>query len=190
VEGTRNPVGALLLRRFEAALDELWRMAAPETLLDVGCGEGVLAERWARRLTDGAVVGIDVDDPRLRAEWENRSAPNLTFEVGDAARLFFGDAAFDTVTAIEVLEHVADPVAALREIARVAGRWMLVSVPREPLWRVLNVMRGAYLRTAGNSPGHVQHWSRRAFVALVSEFGEPVAIRSPLPWTLALVAVK
>ena len=67
-------------------------------------------------------------------------------------------------TAIEVLEHVPDPEATVAEMARVARRWLLVSVPREPLWRGLNMARGAYWRALGNTPGHVNHWSKRAFV--------------------------
>ncbi len=70
-------------------------------------------------------------------------------------------------TAIEVLEHVPDPEATVAEMARVADRWLLVSVPREPLWRGLNVARGAYWRTLGNTPGHVNHWSKRSFVRLL-----------------------
>ena len=58
-----------------------------------------------------------------------------------------------------------DPEATLAEMARVARRHLLVSVPREPLWRGLNMARGAYLRDLGNTPGHVNHWSKRAFVS-------------------------
>ena len=76
--------------------------------------------------------------------------------------LSFADGEFDLVAATEVLEHVADPQAAVAEMARVARRWLLVSVPHEPLWRALNVARGAYLRELGNTPGHLNHWTRRA----------------------------
>jgi hypothetical protein len=90
---------------------------------------------------------------------------------------------------MEVLEHVPEPQAVLAEMCRVASRWLLVSVPREPLWRALNLARGAYLRELGNTPGHVNHWSRRAFTELLGGYGELVELRSPLPWTMALVRV-
>jgi ubiquinone/menaquinone biosynthesis C-methylase UbiE len=174
---------------FHATLDELWERAAPGTVLDVGCGEGVLTEQWAERLGDGRVVGIDLDDPKLRAEWEQRSRPNLEFRAEEATSLSFGDDSFDLACAIEVLEHVPDPAATLGEMARVARRHLLVSVPREPLWRTLNVARGAYLRNLGNTPGHVNHWSKRAFTSLLSRYGTVEETRSPFPWTMLLVRV-
>jgi SAM-dependent methyltransferase len=184
--GSTNPVVKRLMARFEGTLDELFRAAAPRSLLDVGCGEGVLTHQWAQRI-DGRVVGIDLDDPLLHAEWEQRQAPNLEYMVMKAERMPFGDGDFDVASAIEVLEHVPDPEHTLAEMARVAERWLLVSVPREPLWRGLNMARGAYLRDLGNTPGHLNHWSKRSFVALLSRHGEVVQARSPFPWTMLLV---
>ena len=187
--GSSNPLVKRLMAGFHGALDELWARAAPESVLDVGCGEGVLTVQWADRLGDGRVVGIDLDDPKLRAEWEMRARPNLEFRPEEATSLSFADDEFDMATAIEVLEHVPEPEATVAEMARVARRWLLVSVPREPLWRGLNIVRGAYVRELGNTPGHVNHWSRRAFVSLLSRHGTVEEARSPLPWTMALVRV-
>jgi 2-polyprenyl-3-methyl-5-hydroxy-6-metoxy-1,4-benzoquinol methylase len=187
--GSTNPVVKRLMAGFHATLDELSELAAPGSILDVGCGEGVLTVEWADRLGDGRVVGIDLDDPKLRAEWEKRSRPNLEFRAEEATSLSFDDDSFDMACAIEVLEHVPDPEATLAEMARVARRHILVSVPREPLWRGLNMARGAYLRDLGNTPGHVNHWSRRTFISLLSSYGTVVEARSPFPWTMLLVRV-
>jgi 2-polyprenyl-3-methyl-5-hydroxy-6-metoxy-1,4-benzoquinol methylase len=188
--GSSNPVVRRLMAGFHASLDELWRKAAPESVLDVGCGEGVLTVEWAERLDDRRVVGIDLDDPKLRAEWERRTRANLEFCAEEATHLSFADDEFDMAAAIEVLEHVPDPEATVAEMARVARRHMLVSVPREPLWRGLNMARGAYLRDLGNTPGHVNHWSKRAFVSLLSRHGTVEEARSPFPWTMLLVRVQ
>ncbi len=81
------------------------------------------------------------------------------------------------------------PEQVVAEMARVASRYLLVSVPHEPLWRVLNVARGAYVTDLGNTPGHINHWSKRAFVAMLSRHGEVIEARSPFPWTMLLVRV-
>ena len=187
--GSTNPVVRRLMSGFRSMLDELFERAAPGSVLDVGCGEGVLTCEWAERLGDGRVVGIDLDDPKLRAEWATRNRVNLDFRAEDATSLPFADGEFDLAAAIEVLEHVPDPEATVAEMARVARRHLLVSVPREPLWRALNVARGAYVRDFGNTPGHVNHWSKRAFVSLLSRHGRVEQARSPFPWTMLLVRV-
>ncbi|MDX6665730.1 MAG: hypothetical protein QOG68_1936, partial [Solirubrobacteraceae bacterium] len=136
--GSTNPVVRRLMAGFEAILEELFIAAAPTSLLDVGCGEGVLTQRWAQRI-DGRVVGIDLDDPLLHEQWATRQAPNLDYMVMKAERMPFDADEFDVASAIEVLEHVPDPEHTVAEMARVARRWLLVSVPREPLWRGLNL---------------------------------------------------
>jgi 2-polyprenyl-3-methyl-5-hydroxy-6-metoxy-1,4-benzoquinol methylase len=188
--GSTNPVVRRLMAGFERTLEELFRQAGPRSVLDVGCGEGVLTHRWAQQLGDRRVVGIDLEDPVLEAEQAKRRAPNLEYRVMKAENLPFADGEFDMASAIEVLEHVPDPGHTVAEMARVARRWLLVSVPREPLWRALNMARGAYLKDLGNTPGHLNHWSKRSFVALLSRHGEVVEARSPFPWTMLLVRVR
>ena len=188
--GSTNPVVRRLMGGFEGTLRELFEQADPQSLLDVGCGEGVLTQQWAQQLGDRRVVGIDLEDTTLQAEWANRTAPNLEYRVMKAENLPFADSEFDLAAAIEVLEHVPDPEHTVAEMARVAQRWLLVSVPREPLWRGLNMARGAYWKDLGNTPGHVNHWSKRSFVALLSRHGEVVQARSPFPWTMLLVRLR
>jgi ubiquinone/menaquinone biosynthesis C-methylase UbiE len=186
--GSTNPLVRRLMSTFEGALDELMARADPGSLLDVGCGEGLLVSRWARRLGEEVrVVGIDLREESIQAGWAKHGAPNLEYRVMEAEKLPFADDEFDLASAIEVLEHVPDPERTLSEMARCARGHLLVSVPREPLWRTLNVARGAYLAQLGNTPGHLNHWSKRSFTALLSRYGQIVEVRSPFPWTMLLV---
>jgi 2-polyprenyl-3-methyl-5-hydroxy-6-metoxy-1,4-benzoquinol methylase len=188
--GSDNPVVRRLMSGFESTLEQLFTAAAPQSVLDVGCGEGVLTHRWAERLGDKPILGIDLPDPKLQAEWSARRRANLEFRTMDVDGLAsFPASSFDLAAAIEVLEHVPDPERTLSEMARVAARHLLISVPREPLWRVLNVARGAYLADLGNTPGHVNHWSKRSFVRAAGRYGEVIEARSPFPWTMLLVRV-
>jgi SAM-dependent methyltransferase len=185
--GSTNPVVRRLMSGFQRTLDELFAQAAPRSVLDIGCGEGVLTEQWAVRLGGGRVVGTDLQDPKLEAEWAIRRRPNLRFAAMPVESLTFSDDEFDLVAATEVLEHVDRPEAAVAEMARVARRWLLVSVPHEPLWRGLNLARGAYLRELGNTPGHLNHWTRAGFVRMLAAHGQVAQTRSPFPWTMLLV---
>ncbi|HEX4623209.1 MAG TPA: class I SAM-dependent methyltransferase, partial [Solirubrobacteraceae bacterium] len=98
--GSSNPVVKRLMAGFHRQLDDLFARAAPTSILDVGCGEGVLVSEWADRVGDGRVVGIDLDDPQLHAEWKRRRRPNLEYMVMKAENLPFGDDEFGAATAI------------------------------------------------------------------------------------------
>jgi SAM-dependent methyltransferase len=185
--GSTNPVVRRLMSAFERTLDELFLQADPASVLDVGCGEGVLVHKWAQRLGERRVVGIDLEEESIQAGWTERHAANLEYQIMRAENLPFAEGEFDLVSAIEVLEHVPDPEHTLAEMARCADRHLLVSVPREPLWRGLNMARGAYWSALGNTPGHLNHWSRRSFCRLLSRHGTVAEVRSPFPWTMLLV---
>jgi 2-polyprenyl-3-methyl-5-hydroxy-6-metoxy-1,4-benzoquinol methylase len=185
--GSSNPLVRRMMAGFEGALQELFERADPRSLLDVGCGEGVLVQRWAQQLAGRRVVGIDLEEESVQEGWAERAEPNLEYIVMRAENLPFTESEFDVACAIEVLEHVPDPEHTLAEMARCAERHLLVSVPREPLWRALNMARGAYWGALGNTPGHLNHWSKRAFVALLSRHGKVIEVRSPFPWTMLLV---
>jgi ubiquinone/menaquinone biosynthesis C-methylase UbiE len=101
------------------------------SLLDVGSGPGTMTVDFAERLSPGRVVGIDraegiVDQATALAG--SRGLDNVRFEVADLSTLPFADDSFDIVHAHQVLQHVADPVAALREMRRVAKPGGVVAV--------------------------------------------------------------
>jgi 2-polyprenyl-3-methyl-5-hydroxy-6-metoxy-1,4-benzoquinol methylase len=186
--GSSNPVVRRLMATFQRTLGELFERVDPASVLDVGCGEAILTHQWAIARPATRVVGFDLEDPVIQREWEQRTCANLEYRILRAQEAFpFAEGEFALASAIEVLEHVPDPEHTVAEMARVASGHLLVSVPREPLWRGLNMARGAYLKDFGNTPGHLNHWSKRSFVALLSKHGEVVEARSPFPWTMLLV---
>jgi ubiquinone/menaquinone biosynthesis C-methylase UbiE len=176
-----NPIERRLMAGFFAALDAALPADPPATVLEVGVGEGEVSARVRKRWPDATVVGADLPDDDLAGSWRLRGMTGL---FADIARMPFPAKAFDLVLAIEVLEHVPDPDAALAELARLARGHLVLSVPREPIWRVANMARGKYLGALGNTPGHIQHWSRRGFVAQVGAHVDVVTVRTPFPWTM------
>jgi SAM-dependent methyltransferase len=177
-----NPIHQWLMRGFLGSVRELLGSIEYGSVLEVGCGPGDLAARILPPQMD--YLGIDVDE--MEIEIARKRYPHLSFQAGSAYELPVESNSFDLVIACEVLEHLEDPAKALAEIDRVAKRWVLVSVPWEPTWRILNILRGKYWRSFGNTPGHVQRFSRRDFVALLSSRFEIVAIKTPMPWSMAL----
>jgi 2-polyprenyl-3-methyl-5-hydroxy-6-metoxy-1,4-benzoquinol methylase len=188
--GTRNPVARLLMARFLGAVDRMVDRSGATDVHEVGCGEGEISLRLAARRL--AVRGSDVA-PAVVAEARRRAAArglDVPFRVADVYDLEPDRDAAGLVVCLEVLEHLDDPVRALRRLASLAQPWALLSVPREPLWRAANVIRLEYLRHLGNTPGHVQHWSRRDFVRLVERHFQVVEVAAPVPWTLVLARTR
>jgi 2-polyprenyl-3-methyl-5-hydroxy-6-metoxy-1,4-benzoquinol methylase len=182
---SRNPVTRALLRRFLRQIDDVVGRIAPLSILDVGCGEGVVTERLAR-LSNARTVGVDLGTEALRREWNARRGAALSFEEGSVYDLRFADDSFECVCALEVLEHLEHPDDALRELARVATRAIVVSVPNEPIWRIVHVLAGRDVRRLGNTPGHINHWSPAAITSLVSQHGGVTEVRRPFPWTIVV----
>ena len=182
----KNPAIRWLTERWVDRLDQmLGRVASdPRTTskraLEVGCGEGVIAEKLMKHWDE--VVGFDLPDAGLRQEWQARPGPRYLH--ADAHKLPFRDDQFDVVVAVEVLEHLTDPEAGLREMARVGSGHLVVSVPREPIFRGSNLVAGRYVKDLGNTPGHLNHWSTRTFKRFVGTVAEVQAVSTPFPWTV------
>ena len=101
-----------------------------QRLLDVGAGPGTLTVDLARRVAPGTVHAVEVDEATLALSQAEaaRQGVAMTFSVGDAQALDLPDDAFDVVHAHQVLQHLGDPVQALRELARVCRPGGVVAV--------------------------------------------------------------
>ncbi|MGB9357150.1 MAG: methyltransferase domain-containing protein [Acidimicrobiia bacterium] len=148
------------------------------SLLDVGCGPGTLTVDLAQRVAPGRVVGVD----RVEAIVEQARADvpggvaNLSFEVGDVYALNFEDGTFDVVHAHQVLQHLNDPVTALREMRRVCRPGGVVAVrdadygamtwypPNERLDRWLALYREVAVANGGQPDAGrcLLHWVHEA----------------------------
>lgn len=185
---SRNPISRYLVGGFLRSIRRIVGGVEFRSVLDVGCGEGMVLRSLEPELEDIYCVAIDLDlaevaDARLRL-------PSCDVQVGSIYDTPFEAESFDLVICSEVLEHLEDPASALAELCRVSSRYCLVTVPREPLWRALNICRGAYLADWGNTPDHVNHWSASAFEAFVDSQIDVVQRAFPVPWTVLLAAKK
>lgn len=189
--GSRNPIVRRIMLGFEQALSDLVERAAPRSIHEIGCGEGYWVMQWAA--AGIAARGSDFSEQVIALAKENarqRSLPAELFATRSIYDLQGPSDGADLLVCCEVLEHLTDPAAGLAALQRAASKHVIVSVPREPIWCVLNMARGKYWSSWGNTPGHVQHWSSSQFVALVSQYFDVLEVRSPLPWTMLLCEVR
>jgi 2-polyprenyl-3-methyl-5-hydroxy-6-metoxy-1,4-benzoquinol methylase len=188
--GTSNPVARRLMAGFMGQLDELVERTGAKDAHEVGCGEGELAIRIARRGI--RMLGTDafsqvLEEARARAA---AAGVEIDFEAVPVEDLEPDRHGAELILCCEVLEHLEDPERALDVLAGLARPWLLASVPREPLWRALNLARFSYVGELGNTPGHLNHWSKRDFVRFLTRRFEVIELRSPTPWTMVLCRVQ
>ena len=181
---TRNRVVRALIEAFYGEV--LWRIerTAPASLLDAGCGEGETLRRLGDKLPQ-ATSAIDLNADCVA--FCQSHFPTVDVREADITRLPHADKSHDMVVSLEVLEHLPDPRAAVRECLRVARRGVLFSVPHEPWFRLGSLARGKYLAGLGNHPEHVNHWNERSFGRFLRQEAPRVWTWRSLPWLLAYV---
>ena len=188
--GTSNPVARRLMAGFMGQLDELVERTGAKDAHEVGCGEGELAIRIARRgirMRGTDAFSQVLEEARARAA---AAGVEIDFEAVPVEDLEPDRHGAELILCCEVLEHLEDPERALDVLAGLARPWLLASVPREPLWRALNLARFSYVGELGNTPGHLNHWSKRDFVRFLTRRFEVIELRSPTPWTMVLCRVQ
>jgi 2-polyprenyl-3-methyl-5-hydroxy-6-metoxy-1,4-benzoquinol methylase len=185
--GSKNPIVTYLVKNFDAALNDLVSSVNPATIHEIGCGEGYWVLKWRKKGIDAR--GTDFSSRAIEIARTNASAygvPKSAFQVRNIYNVQEGDDSADLVVCCEVFEHLEDPLKAFEALHRIVNHHLILSVPREPIWRLLNVARGKYLAQLGNTPGHLQHWSESKFVKVVSKYFDVIEVRRPLPWTMLL----
>ena len=157
---------AMLKRFFDLVAREVARLECATTL-DFGCGEAFFWQEVRNRVDlAGNITGID-----LRAEAlsiATQTHPEIMFLQQDIL-LWEPQHKSELVVASQVLEHLVDPGRFLGRLCEVSSRYLLLTVPWEPLFMLCNLARGRDLMRFGNHPEHINHWGRRSFEAFVSE---------------------
>lgn len=146
--------------------------------------EGYVTNFIANLNKTAKICASDISDKKIQEA--SKFVPSAQFSVESIYDISQADDSFDLVIASEVLEHLEQPEKALDEILRISKKYILVSVPNEPIWRVCNVLRGKYWRDLGNTPGHIQHWGKKQFCNMVGKRCQILEAKAPFPWTMLL----
>ncbi len=183
--GSRNIIVRDIMKGFFEGVSRLLPSLPPKRILEVGCGDGFMVNFVSDFYHNKPeLYGVDISENIINEARANYS--EVRFSVQSVYDLDFEGSSFDLVLAFEILEHLRDPGAALEEICRVASGNILFTVPREPLWRILNITRLKYLSSMGNTPGHIQHWSKKTFLRYLYKHCESVEVLNPLPFIQVL----
>lgn len=190
---TRNPIYRMLNQRFRkdwmAMLSRMELPTSSQSLLEIGCADGQFLNWYHAALPQlNCAIGLEPGVVPLMRGQEMFS--ELSFVQGSIYQLPYADNTFEIVAVPEVFEHLDDPMKGLEEVARVTSRYIIASVPWEPVWRICNILRGAYLPHLGNTPGHLQHFTRRGFVDFLNTHTRIIDVKAPFPWTMVLAEVQ
>jgi SAM-dependent methyltransferase len=184
--GSRNPIVRRLMQGFQESLESLVRQSQAREIHEVGCGEGYWTIRW---LKEGYIArGSDFSVQAIDLARANAASQHVEpeFRVASIYDLRPPKDVAELIVCCEVLEHLEDPGKALKVLRSLVGSSLIISVPCEPVWRILNMLRGSYWGAFGNTPGHLQHWSKRSFLGLIGQEFEIIEVRSPFPWTMVM----
>jgi 2-polyprenyl-3-methyl-5-hydroxy-6-metoxy-1,4-benzoquinol methylase len=189
--GSKNIFFKYIMGGFRNSLAGLLNKASSKTIYEAGCGEGYWVIKW--HLEGIHVRGSDFSSQIIELARANAIDKGISPDLFSVKNIYDLEPEMvnaDLIVCTEVLEHLEQPEKALRVLSKVAKKYVILSVPREPLWRFLNMLRLKYLRDFGNTPGHIQHWSLKKFVLFVEQYFEIVEIQTPIPWIMLLCRVR
>jgi 2-polyprenyl-3-methyl-5-hydroxy-6-metoxy-1,4-benzoquinol methylase len=180
---SKNPLIKFAVNYFYNKLEGILRHLQIQTLLDAGCGEGEITKRLHKQF-NFKITAIDND--KILMKEAGIKNPGIKFMYGNIYNLNLKKDSFDMALCTEVLEHLEYPDKAIEDLKRVSRRYCIFSVPNEPLWRIANMARLKYIKELGNSPGHINHWTKRSFYFLLNKHFKKVRIINALIWNIAL----
>ena len=177
---SKNPLQQFFIQKFNERLLSVIKDLSIETILDVGCGEGFTLQKLKDNSIGKKLEGIEYDMTAIKLG--KQMHPEITIKEGDIYKLPYKDNSFDLIICTEVFEHLERTEKALSELHRVAKKYCLLSVPHEPIFMLVDYMRGK----TPQSIGHINHWSRNGFKKFVETKFTVKNIYNPFPWTMIL----
>jgi len=183
---THNPLVAYAIQRFLSSIKDMLSGVHPKTVLDVGCGEGIVLKHTSDCGTDVFNVGLDISKSAVKIA--KHINPKKSFCVADAAHLPFKSSSFELVMCCEVLEHLDEPEVVIEECGRVSSKACLSSVPNKHLFRLANMLRLKNLSRWGEDKEHRHAWTKNEFVELMSRDLHVCEVRQLTAWVIVLAS--
>jgi len=185
---TKNPLIRFVVAKF---LNDLKTLVLPvkneiRNALEIGCGEGYVTKfLWDLGIN---IEGADISPEALKIAKEKFHEINFTQK--SIYELTKYNKKYDAIFAIEVLEHLSNPELAINEMIKCSNKFLILSVPNEPFFRLANILRLKYLKNFGNTPGHINHWNFFSFKKFLRRSGLSIQkYKISTLWLMALATV-
>jgi len=179
---TRNRLMLSVIRRFVNRIGETVGEWRPARILDLGCGEGIVAQRLRELPFEFDYLGIDINPESVHAA--RQLNPGLAFDQADILEYPVEEGWADLVLCLEVVEHMSEPDRAVELVRRWTRNHALVSVPWEPYFRLGNLLRGRHVTRLGNHPEHVQQFRPVTLARLLERRFPEVRVERCFPWLI------
>ena len=181
----KDPITKWAIGKFNELLYSYVNKIKPKKILDVGCGEGFTL-KYLTKKGKFSLHGIDSSKEAIRLA--RKIAPKSRLRVGDVTKLPFKGNSFDIVLLLEILEHLENPKKIIKEVKRLAKKAVIISVPREPYFRIIEVIINPII--GGLPSGHINFWNSKKFEKLISEEFKKYEIARTTIWQMALCYIK
>ncbi len=182
---SKNPIQKFLIKNFYSSLISLAKPLNAESILDAGCGEGFTMDKFFKNGIGKKIQGIEYEKAAI--DFGKKLFPHLVIKRGSIYDLPYKDNSFDLIICTEVLEHLREPARAIKEMLRVSKKYLIVSVPNEPLFMISNLLRGKNIFKFGNDRGHINHWNPLSLKKYLTQNKVKIKkLNLPFPWITIL----
>jgi SAM-dependent methyltransferase len=182
----KNPLAGFLMKKYFEKLNELINSIEYTNSIDLGSGKGYVTN-YIGKIKNNYPIALDIDKTRTNSIKEKY--PFIKTVNADATNIPFEDKSFDLVISTQTIEHLTknETKKILKEIKRVGKKHSILTVPNCPYWNLKNIARGKYLSRLGNTPNHLQQWTRKSFERLLLENFEDVKVDHVYCWNFATI---
>lgn len=157
-----------------------------KTILDIGCGEGFITRQIAEKHPNFAITALDAESSYIDYANANNLKSNIHYSVQNLESIDIAKK-YDLVIMTEVLEHTPQPDLVLKKIMELTNKYAIITVPNEPFFRLGNLLAFKYIKTFGNTPGHIHNWSKNGLHKMLKKMNLKHTIKTSCFWNIAII---
>jgi 2-polyprenyl-3-methyl-5-hydroxy-6-metoxy-1,4-benzoquinol methylase len=185
---SKNFLVKFIMNKYFFTLNSYLNRIKFNEILEIGCGEGNIIDFVKNKFKNISVTGYDIDESLIASLKKRYEKDSFGIKYLDS-KDFSEKKKYDLVLCLEVLEHIKNYPAALKNLSKIKSNYVLISVPNEPFFRLANVCRFKYLSRFGNTPGHVNNFSYFGFKKLIRKYfpNQKLFFKNCLIWNFVLI---